>query len=223
MSDFAEDDNLWREDLFAILGITPEDDVKAIRDRYKKLAKQHHPDRFERGSKEQDEAKVVFAKITTAYDVLTTEAKREHYLQTRRLLADHLNATPPPPITPQQEKQKKQEIETLRRNQAEDAYNYAEKEKKAGHLDSAIDKYQEAIKLVPSVSKYHSHIGVAYAEKGWTGMAQSSFKEALALNPKDTLAQQHYDAKYFEKQQKMAGKAQKKGFLENILSKLRRR
>ena len=53
------------KDYYAILGVKPEDDDKAIKTAYRKLARQYHPD----VSKHKD-AEAKFKDIAEAYDVL---------------------------------------------------------------------------------------------------------------------------------------------------------
>lgn len=200
--DALDDDNLWREDLFAELGVTPETDREEIRQKYKVLAKKFHPDRFPMNSPEQAEAKIQFSKINVAYNVLTNDTKREHYLETRRLLAEHLEKTtgisgigenaviletPPKPTAQQQE-----DVAQMKKQQAEEAFQEGEKQFKRNNFDEAVSAYQKALGLVSDQAKYHSKLGLAYDRKGWSGMAQASFKQALLLNANDPVAKQYY-------------------------------
>lgn len=60
-------------------------------------------------------------------------------------------------------------------------------------VDAAISAFQRAISILPDTSKYHSNLGQAFLNKGWTGMAQASFKKALVLNPNDPVAKKNYE------------------------------
>lgn len=62
-------------DLYAALGATPADDHAAIRRKYRRAAKDAHPDK-PGGSAEK------FALVKTAHDVLTDPQRRERYDQT---------------------------------------------------------------------------------------------------------------------------------------------
>lgn len=203
--DTMEDDNLWREDLFAILGVTVDMDREEIRQKYKVLAKKFHPDRFPMNSREQDDAKRQFSKINVAYNVLTNETKRENYLETRRLLAEHIekstgisglgdgvviSETPAAPL--KQTARQQEDVAYLKKQQGEDAFTEGERCFKRNSFDDAISAYQKAVGLVPDQSKYHSKLGLAYERKGWQGMAQASFKQALVLNANDPIAKQYY-------------------------------
>jgi len=90
MSDYIDDDNLWKEDLFATLGIDPNASDSEIKKAYLKLAKKYHPDKFLQENDEKHEAHKIFSKITVAYDVLSDARKKNNYLELRTLLADRL-------------------------------------------------------------------------------------------------------------------------------------
>ncbi|MEZ0371024.1 MAG: DnaJ domain-containing protein [Candidatus Sericytochromatia bacterium] len=248
-----DDDNLWRVNLFDVLGIkeeTSKDDMKNV---YKQLAKKYHPDRFPAGSPAQAEAKEKFSGINRAYEVLSNDAKRHQYLDTRRLLADHLavldlvttpeqaaqqahdaqqaqaaqqpQAAPPPAAAPAasppaaQQGQGHKKInasgppkEDYKTKEAEDAFKEGNVQFGKNDLDGAITSYQRAITILPDQSKYHSNLGRAYMMKGWKGMAQSAFKQALVLNPNDALAKKHYEPE----------KAKKKGLLDGLLGRFKK-
>lgn len=191
MFDFAEDDNLWREDLFAILGVEPDCDNTVMKKAYRKLSKKYHPDRYPLDSPEQKEALEIFSKITKAYDVLSDEIKKQNYLDTRRLLAEHLDSPSEMPTKPPPEKKKKDEpssAEKLKSRQAEEAYGKGVKLLRQTKIDDAIDAFNEATSLMPKIAKYHSNLGLAYKARGWEGMAQASFKQALDIAPNDATA-----------------------------------
>jgi predicted amidophosphoribosyltransferase len=50
-------------------------------------------------------------------------------------------------------------------------------------LDEAISLFQRAILRVPQVAKYHTNLGVAYAEKGMDFEAYAAYRRALELDP----------------------------------------
>lgn len=203
----VDDDNIWRIDLFAILGATEDQNKEDLRQIYKKLAKQYHPDKFPAGSKEQEDAKTRFSEISQAYDILSNEQKRQQYLDTRRLLAHHLAAeaqaaagdsaapaaapaaapsaaAPLPKAAPAQDYKLKE---------AEEAFKEGLNLMRKNDTDAAISSFQRAISIFPDTSKYHSNLGQAFLNKGWTGMAQASFKKALVLNPNDPVAKKNYE------------------------------
>ena len=73
-----------RPDLFAfmdaykVLGVDYTADSAAIRQAHKRLAKQHHPDRFPAGSAEQQQATTRMAEINDAYQLIREAPLRYH-------------------------------------------------------------------------------------------------------------------------------------------------
>ncbi len=216
----VDDDNLWRVDLFKILDVTEETELKEIKQKYKSLAKKYHPDRFPAGSAEQEEAKEKFSDVSRAYDILTNDAKRTQYMDTRKLLADHLPEDQRPakaesapaagtsssgakksasPAAKAPEK-KKEEASDFKRKEAQDCFEEGQYFFNKSKLDDAVESFQRAVSIMPDEAKFHSNLGRAYLMKGWNGMAQSSFKQALVLNPSDPIAKKHYVPEKPEKQ-----------------------
>jgi curved DNA-binding protein CbpA len=223
MVDTLDDDDLWRVDLFAVLGITPETPKEEVRNAYKALAKQFHPDRFPVGSAEQDAAKERFSMINRAYEVLYNDTKKAQYLDTRRLLAEHLPpeqqveaavaATPTPAPTAEpvsaprpDASGSKFSAQDYKKKQADDLYKEGLRLSQKNRHDDAINVYQKAIALDAHVAKYHSALGQAYTQKGWKGMAQAAFKQALVLDPRDATAKKLYEPE----------KPKKKGLMDSL-------
>lgn len=224
----VDDDNLWRVNLYEVMGVSEDISKEDLRNVYKNLAKQFHPDRFPAGSAEQEQAKDKFSDINKAYDILGNDAKRQNYLDTRRLLAEHLaaekaasapaeakspaspTAGPTPKTAPATKREAPREDYKLK--EAEDAFKEGSTLFGKGDLDGAITAFQSAISILPDTAKYHSNLGRAYLMKGWKGMAQSAFKQALVLNPNDAVAKKHYEPE----------KAKKKGLLDGLLGKFKK-
>ncbi len=220
----VDDDNIWRVNLFEILEVEESTDPKALKQQYKNLAKQYHPDRFPAGSAEQEAAKDKFSDIGRAYDILSNEAKRKQYTETRRLLADHLpeDQRPAPleesadapqtgayvPSSPASEKKSEARLD-FKLKEAITCFEEGQFFFNKTKLDDAVDSFQRAVSIVPEEAKYHSHLGRAYLMKGWTGMAQASFKQALVLNPNDPIAKKHYEPE----------KPKKKGLFGGLFAK----
>jgi tetratricopeptide (TPR) repeat protein len=96
-------------DHYALLGVAPDADKKAIKRAYFELAGLFHPDRFFRKELGPYKAKMeaVFARATEAHDILTAKDKREAYdtylrdvAQTRRFEKPPSVKPPPPPEPP---------------------------------------------------------------------------------------------------------------------------
>ena len=79
------------KDYYDILGVKPEDDKKAIKTAYRRLARKFHPD----VSKEHD-AEKQFKDVAEAYEVLGNDEKRAEYDQLRKYGSRGESFTPPP-------------------------------------------------------------------------------------------------------------------------------
>ncbi|MGB5112491.1 MAG: molecular chaperone DnaJ [Mycobacterium sp.] len=72
----------WVEkDFYKELGVTSDADAKAIKSAYRKLASELHPDKNPDGAER-------FKAVSEAYSVLSDEAKKKEYDETRRLFAN---------------------------------------------------------------------------------------------------------------------------------------
>ena len=65
-------------DAYKVLGVDHSADSAAIRQAHKRLAKQHHPDRFPVGSREQQQATAHMAAINDAYALIRKAPLRDH-------------------------------------------------------------------------------------------------------------------------------------------------
>ena len=79
------------KDYYAILGVKPEDDKKAIKTAYRRLARKYHPD----VSQEHDSEKK-FKDVSEAYEVLGNDDKRAEYEQLCKHGQQGQSFTPPP-------------------------------------------------------------------------------------------------------------------------------
>jgi len=68
------------KDYYAILGVPPDADTKTIKDAYRKLARQHHPD-VNPGNKQAEEK---FKEINEAYQALSNQEQRKKYDELRQ-------------------------------------------------------------------------------------------------------------------------------------------
>ncbi|GIW21814.1 MAG: hypothetical protein KatS3mg068_0821 [Candidatus Sericytochromatia bacterium] len=229
MVDYIDDDNLWKEDLFATLGVDKDASDAEIKKAYLKLAKKYHPDKFVEDNEEKLEAQRIFAKITVAYNTLSNPEKKAHYLELRRLLANHLP-----------ENQIKQEVKTdnktndvkqeqikqenvkpkidetpiadkVKEEQAKNFYNIGLEYMKKKNYDLAIDSFKKAISIKTDIADFHTQLGLAYEAKNWEGMAQAEFKLALKYNPSDQIAKKH-----IKKENILKKEEQKESFFSKI-------
>jgi DnaJ-class molecular chaperone len=210
MADYIDDDNLWKEDLFATLGVDKEASDAEIKKAYLKLAKKYHPDKFIEENEEKLEAQRIFSKITVAYNTLSNPDKKAHYLELRRLLANHLpenqiqqetisevktnNETKDQSPRSEPPKQKVDETpiaDKVKEEQARSFYNKGLEEMKKKKYDMAIDSFKKAISIKNDIADFHSQLGLAYQAKNWEGMAQGEFKLALKYNSSDPIARKN--------------------------------
>lgn len=214
MSNYIDDDNLWKEDLFETLGVPHDVEEGALKKAYLKLAKKYHPDKYTEENEEKLEAQRIFSKVTVAYNTLNDPNKKKHYLELRRLLASHLpeNQNPIPtsqtdqtPVTqgnastPATSEPKKQDIppqqsaEKLREDQARNLFDMGLKSLKKNDVENAIEQFKKAISTKADIADFHTQLGLAYKKKNWSGMAVNEFKLALKYNAKDAIAKKHLD------------------------------
>ncbi len=79
------------KDYYKILGVKPEDDKKAIKTAYRRLARKYHPD-----VSKQHDAEAQFKLVAEAYEVLGSDEKRAEYDQLRKYGSQGKPFTPPP-------------------------------------------------------------------------------------------------------------------------------
>jgi len=193
-------------DYYQILDISHSATQKEAKKAYFRLAKRYHPDRHadseQSDMKEQLEA--IFMYITEAYDVLTTEDKRQEY---DLALARGLKKRQP---AAQQEDSKKgsaasQFNEGLKHYReknfwsAEEAFRWAVRLNPTNaeylfhhglalahmprRLHDAEGLFQKAIKMAPSKIEYSLELGNLYSRNGLKKKALSVFQEALQRHP----------------------------------------
>lgn len=218
MSNYIDDDNLWKEDLFETLGVPYDVEDGALKKAYLKLAKKYHPDKYTEENEEKLEAQRIFSKITVAYNTLNDPNKKKHYLELRRLLASHLpegqtnipstedNSTAPAPTqqnvtptaAPAQSETKKTETqhasaEKIKEDQARSFFDFGTQLLKKNDVENAIEQFKKAINTKSDIAEFHTQLGIAYQKKKWSGMAINEFKLALKYNSKDSVAKKHLD------------------------------
>jgi len=66
------------DDPYEVLGVSRDADAQEIRSAFRKAALRHHPDK-QRTDEERQQATVIFAKISNAYEILSDENQRWQY------------------------------------------------------------------------------------------------------------------------------------------------
>jgi curved DNA-binding protein CbpA len=67
-------------------------------------------------------------------------------------------------------------------------YQRAQEYMKTANWAMAIQELRDAIKIESNKSQYHSLLGLAYLKQNLPGMAKVHFRQALKLDPRDTIA-----------------------------------
>lgn len=233
------EDVLKESDLYKVLGINPETETSEINKIYKSLAKRYHPDVLSSSSpSEKERANQIFSKITSAYNILKDTDKRKNYDYERKLRQEYEKTLQSTTFTfskpdgtgvslninnsnNQTQKKGAAASEETKNEQAEKLYNSAMDKYKAGNIDAAILDLQTAI-VLSKTAKYHSCLGIFMNEKGWSAYAQSHFKTALNIDPKDKLALKYLNtpapAEEKKEEKKVPEKkvSEKKGFFAQL-------
>jgi DnaJ-class molecular chaperone len=71
------EESMIATDLYALLGVTPEDDSKKIKSKYRRLSVKVHPDKCSTADKEKCQRE--FDELRQAFEVLSDDDKREYY------------------------------------------------------------------------------------------------------------------------------------------------
>ena len=81
-------------------------------------------------------------------------------------------------------------VSAAAKERAQNHYNRALERIQLRNSSLAVQELRDAIKQDPYNSEYHAMLGKIHLEKGLTGMANINLRQALTLNPDDTLALQ---------------------------------
>ncbi|MBM3260453.1 MAG: DnaJ domain-containing protein [Candidatus Sericytochromatia bacterium] len=165
------------EDLYEILGVSEDSDDAALKDAFRRLSRELHPDRFVGDTDKQEEVQARFAKISGAYNVLKDPEQRSEYDFTRRMLGNTQAAPAAAPNT------------DFRNSRAKSCYNAAMALQAEGEIGKAIESAKEAISLDGQEATYRTLLAALYARKGWSSYAKAELDVALRLNPDDEAAQ----------------------------------
>lgn len=198
---------LSETDLYKILGVNNNAHLDEISEKYKRFAKDLHPDKhINKTPEEKKQITDIFTKITSAFNTLKDPQQRKKYdyeLDLKKIMLNASNIVAPKSnIEGSSNKivitntniftDAQIDTKALKKKKAEESFESAIKNLNEGNLDSAISDFRNAIDLNGSVAKYHSNLGLAMIQKGWNGYAQAEFKVALVLDPEDKIAKQNY-------------------------------
>ena len=65
--------------LYAVLGVAPDATAEAVKQSYRRLALQNHPDKCRGSEQEKADTEATFARLAFAYEVLGHESRRKRY------------------------------------------------------------------------------------------------------------------------------------------------
>jgi len=150
---------------YEILGITTKATAKEIKDAYRALARQYHPDLNPQNSESVDN----FRKINEAYRILADVEQRSHY--------DYMNFEP--------NNTKSNTNTSNSKNTDRDAeYFYSQGLQKAQnrHYDQAIKDYSQAIDINQNYADAYNRRGLCYYKLWQPSEAIKDFTKALYLN-----------------------------------------
>jgi curved DNA-binding protein CbpA len=183
---------------YEVLGVSRDAEESVIRDRFRILARESHPDRFREPEKKKA-AEDRFQLLTEAVNVLTSEARRKvHDFE--------LDKQKPAAQDPQSiarvflAKGVKSYKEGDYRDAVEQfdmAVKHYDKDPKAfhylamscikvvGQVRKGVDAIEAAIRLDPNNALFHRDAGRLYGMAGLSSKAQRHFEEALTWLPGD--------------------------------------
>ncbi len=147
-------------DYYELLGVPPTAAAAEIRRAYARLAKERHPDRYT-DPVEKERAHSFFKDLTTAFNTLVNDARRQEYDAGRAR---------PRPHTPE-------EI-------ARDAYERAAQALEAGQYQDRVTFLRTAVHHAPGVAEYHAALGRALGRNPQTAReAIQCLEKASHLEP----------------------------------------
>ncbi len=145
-------------DFYKIMGVNKSSSLDEIRNRYIKLTREYHPDRFH-DIAEQQEAERKFQDITEAYNVLKNPRLRQEYDRTYG----------------------KSEHE-LSMEEAERLYKLALHSINNGKYHEAVQALEQALKLKDNDGRFfHKLACVQMLNPGWIRKAEQNCLKAIAL------------------------------------------
>ena len=148
------------DDYYTLLGVGREASESEIRERFRSLAREAHPDLAPSGSKAEAEAR--FQTLTEALNVLCNPDRRQAY-DRERLLASHSGGAADAIVQDYIE-------------QGNSAY-------RSGAYTEAAGNYAMAARRDPKDARAHHHLGLASARAGDLRAAIKALETAVALDP----------------------------------------
>lgn len=187
------------DDYYEILGVPRNATSKQIRDRFLRLARDRHPDRF--GTEEKAQAEIDFQKITQAYNILHDPNRRLQYdketeVQTKSATEDVRSQAALVYLQRGLEALKKKHyqeaVNNLEQATTEDSSDprswfYLAKvySQRTSWLSKGLAAASKACKLEPSNPEYLKLAGSLAATVGMNGRALKYYRDALTYGGED--------------------------------------
>lgn len=214
------------KDYYSILGVDRLASESEIKQAYRKLAMQYHPDKNPTESRD-GLANAAFQDINEAYHTLIDKERRAQY---NKMMSERAAGV---------------QSHSVQDNQADMAYRHGVEAYKANQFKRAVEYFRAAAKLNPKKAIYYDRLGIAiikaggpleeakmYCDKaiqmemynaehylslgiiyqlvGMAEKAKEQFKEALKWDPNNTQARQRYAIVEKETKKGIFGKLFKK-------------
>ncbi|HZI67747.1 MAG TPA: DnaJ domain-containing protein [Thermoanaerobaculia bacterium] len=150
---------LQTDDYYTLLGVGREASESEIRERFRALARQAHPDLAPTGEKAEAEAR--FQGLTEALNVLCNPDRRQAY-DRERLLASHGGS-----------------VDAV----VQDYIEQGNRAYRSGAFAEAAGNFALAARKDPKDARAHHHLGLASARAGDLRSAVKALETAVALDP----------------------------------------
>lgn len=218
---------------YKVLGLNDFSSLEEITREYRFLAKKLHPDMYPNATEqEKKEINQVFQKIGHVFNELKDLDKKKSYdselsLQNSKkqvkINLPEINTQVNKPYKDPRVKEggfmfnkfESVDIDKIRAEKeakdkqfADSKFNEAKSFFQSKDYDQAINILRELTEKYSKIAEYHSYLGLAMLEKGWTGYAQAEFKVALHFDPKDKIALENYKAPEKKPEEKMSVREQ---------------
>jgi curved DNA-binding protein CbpA len=151
------------KDFFAVLALSRGVSAAEIRDRFRQLARERHPDKFQ--GEEREQAELDFQEITAAYNVLSNpQRRRQHEAELQRPASQGYDPG---------------QLARVYLNRGIRAF------KKENYIEAA-DNFHRAARTEPDNAQAWHHLALTCVKNPrWLKKGQDAVERALVLRPKD--------------------------------------